>query len=195
MVPERPDAVQAFEEQPELKYDGALDAVVKGVANGLTVVLNVGAILIVCVALVALIDSMLGLFGPVYGSPLSLDRIFGAILTPLAWLMGAPWHEAPEAARLLSVKLTRTEFTAYLQLGAHGGDGLSVRTRILLTYALCGFANFVTVGTTALGLTVLAEDRRPEILSLVWKALFAAFLANVMSGAIVGILPLALINR
>jgi CNT family concentrative nucleoside transporter len=195
MVPERPDKTEALENQPELRYDGAVDAIVKGVANGLVVAGNVAAILIVCVALVALIDAMLGGFGPVMGAPLSLDRIFGLLLTPLAWLMGAPWSEAPEAARLLGVKLTRTEFTAYLQLGAPGGDGLSVRTRILLTYALCGFANFVTVGTTALGLTVLVEERRAEILGLVWKALLAGFLANVMSGAIVGILPLALINR
>jgi CNT family concentrative nucleoside transporter len=194
LVPERPDKVEELEEQPDLKYDGAVDAVVKGVANGLTVALNVAAILIVAVALVALIDAMLGVFGPVLGSPLSLDRIFGVLLTPLAWLMGAPWSEAPEAARLLGVKLSRTEFTAYLQMGAPGGsDGLSDRTRIMMTYALCGFANFVTVGTTALGLTVLAPERRQEILDLVWKSLAAGFLANVMSGTIVGLLPLSVI--
>jgi concentrative nucleoside transporter, CNT family len=195
LVPERPDKVEELEAAPELKYDGTLDAVVKGVGDGLNVALNVGAILIVCVALVALIDSLLGALGPVFGSPLSLDRIFGTALTPLAWLMGAPWSESGEAARLLGVKLTRTEFTSYLQLATGDGDGLSVRTRILLTYALCGFSNFATVGTTALGLTVLAPDRRNEILGLVWKALAAAFLANVMSGAIVGTLPLELISR
>jgi CNT family concentrative nucleoside transporter len=194
MVPERPDQPQQQEEQPELQYDGALDAVVKGVANGLIVAQNVAAVLIVCVALVALIDAILGAFGPVWGAPISLDRIFGTLMTPLAWLMGASWHDAPEAARLLSVKLTRTEFTAYLQLGKPGGDGLDVRTRILLTYSLCGFANFVTVGTTALGLTVLAPERKDEILSLVWKSLLAAFLANVMSGAIVGMLPMSMIQ-
>jgi len=195
LVPERPDKVEELEAQPELRYDGALDAVVQGVGNGLTVALNVAAILIVAVALVALVDSMLGVFGPVWGSPLTSDRVFGTVLTPLAWLMGVPWSEAPETARLLGVKLTRTEFTAYLQLAMGDGDGLSVRSRILLTYALCGFSNFVTVGTTALGLTVLAPERKNEILGLVWKALVAAFLANVMSGAIVGILPLAVISR
>jgi concentrative nucleoside transporter, CNT family len=195
MVPERPDKVEELEEQPELQYDGTVDAVVKGVANGLTVALNVAAILIVCVALVALIDAMLGVFGPVFGSPLSLDRIFGTLMTPLAWLMGAPWSEAGEAGRLLGVKMTRTEFTAYLQLASGAGEGLSERTRVLLTYALCGFANFVTVGTTALGITVLAPERRQEILELVWKSLFAGFLANVMSGAIVGLLPLSVIAR
>lgn len=194
LVPETPGASQDLEDQPEMKYDGWLDAVVKGVSDGLTIALNVGAILLVCVALVALVDQSLGLFGSVGGSPLSLDRIFGFLLTPLAWLMGAPWHEAPEAARLLGVKLTRTEFVSYLQL-AQGNDGLSVRTRILLTYALCGFSNFATVGTTALGVTVLVPERRGEVLGLVWKALFAAFLANVMSGAIVGVLPMSLISR
>jgi CNT family concentrative nucleoside transporter len=94
------------------------------------------------------------------------------------------------------VKLSRTEFTAYLQMGAPGGaEGLSDRTRIMMTYALCGFANFVTVGTTALGLTVLAPERRQEILDLVWKSLVAGFLANVMSGTIVGLLPLSVIAK
>ncbi|MDB5453627.1 MAG: Na+ dependent nucleoside transporter [Caulobacteraceae bacterium] len=194
LVPERADATSDLEDQPELKYDGWLDAVVKGVTDGLTVALNVGAILLVCVALVALVDQMLNLFPNVAGSPITLDRMFGFLLTPLAWLMGAPWSEAPEAARLFGVKLTRTEFVSYLQL-AQGNDGLSERTRILMTYALCGFSNFATVGTTALGVTVLVPERRTEVLGLVWKALFAAFLANVMSGAVVGTLPLALISR
>jgi CNT family concentrative nucleoside transporter len=194
LVPERADATSDLEDQPELVYDGWLDAVVKGVTDGLTVALNVGAILLVCVALVALVDQMLNLFPNVAGAPITLDRMFGLLLTPLAWLMGAPWSEAPEAARLFGVKLTRTEFVSYLQL-AQGNDGLSERTRILMTYALCGFSNFATVGTTALGVTVLVPERRAEVLGLVWKALFAAFLANVMSGAVVGTLPLALISR
>ncbi|HET9160135.1 MAG TPA: nucleoside transporter C-terminal domain-containing protein [Caulobacteraceae bacterium] len=194
MIPETADAPGTLDEQPQMKYDGWLDAVVKGVSDGLNVALNVGAVLLVCVALVALIDQILNLFPTVAGAPITLDRIFGLILTPLAWLMGAPWREAPEAARLLGIKLTRTEFVSFLQLG-QGNDGLSVRTRILLTYALCGFANFATVGTTALGVSVLVPERRNEVLGLVWKALFAAFLANVMSGAVVGTLPMALISR
>lgn len=198
MVPEKPEdvaAATALEKHPELKFDSTMDALSRGVADGLVVVLNVAAVLLVFVALVALIDLMLGPIGHLFGFELSTDRILGVVFAPLAWLTGVDAREALEGGRLLGVKLTRTEFAAFLDLGAIAPDGMSERTRMLMTYALCGFANFGSVGTTVLGLSVLVPERRAEVLSLIWKALAAGFLATLMCAAIVGALPTGLIGR
>jgi CNT family concentrative nucleoside transporter len=197
MVPEKdlPDETDAdfmkSEERndSELKYDGTLDAIVKGVADGLTVVLNISAVLIVFVALVALGNQILKPIGHLFGYQFSIDAILGVAFTPLAWLMGVPTPDLHEAGRLLGVKLTQTEFAAFLQLGAIPEGGMAERTRMLLTYALCGFANFGSVGITVFGLTVLAPERRQEVMDLIWKALVGGFLATLMSAAIVGCIP------
>jgi len=179
----------------ELVYDSTLDALVKGVADGLTVALNISAVLIVFVAIMALLNSMIVPIGTLFGYEFSLDRALGVLFTPLAWLLGVSWPEAAEAGRLLGVKLTRTEFAAFLDLGSIPAGEMTVRTRTLLTYALCGFANFGSVGITVFGLSLLVPDRRKEIMDLVWKALAAGFLATMMSAAIVGALPPEFIAR
>lgn len=179
----------------ELKYDGTLDAVVKGVADGLTVVMNISAVLIVFVALVALGNQILKPIGHLFGYQFSIDAALGVLFTPLAWLMGVEIKDLPEAGRLLGVKLTQTEFAAFLQLGGLPVDAMSERTRMLLTYALCGFANFGSVGITVFGLTVLVPERRQEVMDLVWKALIGGFLATLMSAAIVGMLPTGLLHH
>src|SRR5690606_34169284 len=152
------------------------------------VVLNITAVLIVFVALVALANSMLGGLW-LLGEPVTLERLLGFVLAPLAWLTGVPWDEAGRAGWLLGVKLTLTEFVAYIELGAIPGGEMSERTRMLMTYALCGFANIGSVGITVTGLSVLMPERREEVLGLVWKALLAGFLATLMSAAVVGALP------
>lgn len=189
IVPEKAGQGGAFADYGSaLKYDSAIDAIVKGTSDGLMVVLNISAILIVFVALVALANVMLGGFW-LFGEPVTIERLLGYAFAPVAWLTGVEWVDAQIAGRLLGVKLTLTEFVAFIQLGAVPEDGMSDRTRMLMTYALCGFANIGSVGITVTGLSVLIPERREEVLGLVWKALFAGFLATLMTASVVGALP------
>ncbi|HRJ64377.1 NupC/NupG family nucleoside CNT transporter [Brevundimonas sp. UBA2416] len=174
-----------------LKYDSAIDAIVKGTADGLMVVLNISAVLIVFVALMALINVMLGGFW-LFDGPVTIERLLGWVFMPVAWLSGVEWAEAGKAGWLLGVKLTQTEFRAFIELGNVPGGEMSERTRMLMTYALCGFANIGSVGITVTGLSVLMPERREEVLGMVWKALFAGFLATLMAAAIVGAMPAAM---
>ena len=189
LIPEEPGQGGAFADySSDLKYDSAVDAISKGTSDGLMVVLNISAILIVFVALVSLVNIILGNFW-LFGEPLSAERILGVIFAPVAWLTGVAWADAPEAGRLLGVKLTLTEFVAFIELGAVPEGEISERTRMILTYSLCGFANIGSVGITVTGLSILMPDRREMVLGLVWKALAAGFMATLMSASIVGALP------
>ncbi|RZJ45606.1 MAG: NupC/NupG family nucleoside CNT transporter [Brevundimonas sp.] len=186
IIPEKPGEGGAFAKYDSpLKYDSAIDAIVKGTSDGLMVVLNISAVLIVFVALVALVNIMVGAIFP----GISVEWLLSWVFAPVAWLMGVEWADAREAGLLLGVKLTQTEFKAFMDLGAVPVDAMSERTRMLLTYALCGFANIGSVGITVTGLSVLMPERREEVLGLVWKALFAGFLATLMSASIVGVMP------
>ena len=173
-------------------YDSAIDAVSHGIGDGLQVVLNVAATLIVFVAFAALTDHLLALLPAIGGQPVTIERILGVIFSPLAWAIGAPWSEAPLAGQLLGVKMVLTEFSAFIQLGHTPPGALSPRTRMIMTYALCGFANIGSVGINVSGFSVLVPSRRPEVLALIWKALMAGFLATCMTGAIIGALPSSL---
>ena len=189
MIPEKPGEGGAHADYDSaLKYDSAIDAIVKGTADGLMVVLNISAVLIVFVALVALVNVMLGGFW-LFGGEVTVERLLGWIFMPVAWLTGVEWSEAGRAGWLLGVKLTLTEFVAFIELGKVPAAEMSERTRMLMTYALCGFANIGSVGITVTGLSVLMPERREEVLGLVWKALFAGFLATLMSAAMVGAMP------
>ncbi|WP_339871049.1 nucleoside transporter C-terminal domain-containing protein [uncultured Brevundimonas sp.] len=191
IIPEKPGqgGAQAGD-GADLKYDSAVDAIVKGTADGLMVVLNISAVLIVFVALVALANVMLaGLW--LFGDHVTVERVLGWVFMPIAWLTGVEWAEAGKAGWLLGVKLTLTEFVAFIELGKVPVGDMSERTRMLMTYALCGFANIGSVGITVTGLSVLVPDRREEVLGMVWKALFAGFLATLMTAAVVGALPAA----
>ncbi|WP_298158428.1 nucleoside transporter C-terminal domain-containing protein [Brevundimonas sp.] len=189
IIPEKPGEGGAVADYGSaLKYDSAIDAIVKGTADGLMVVLNISAVLIVFVALVALVNVMLGGFW-LFGDHITVERLLGWLFMPLAWLIGIDWSEAGKAGWLLGVKLTLTEFVAFIRLGEVPVGEMSERTRMLLTYALCGFANIGSVGITVTGLSVLIPERREEVLGLVWKALFAGFLATLMTAAVVGAMP------
>jgi CNT family concentrative nucleoside transporter len=189
IIPEKPGEGGAVADYGSaLKYDSAIDAIVKGTADGLMVVLNISAVLIVFVALVALVNIMLGGFW-LFGDHITVERLLGWIFMPLAWLIGVDWSEAGKAGWLLGVKLTLTEFVAFIRLGEVPAGEMSERTRMLLTYALCGFANIGSVGITVTGLSVLIPERREEVLGMVWKALFAGFLATLMAAAVVGAMP------
>jgi len=191
----RDDAIEqtaTYDPLAAKKYDSSIDALIKGTTDGLQIVLNVGATLIVFVALVAMVNSMLGALPNVGGQPLSVERGLGVIFAPLAWAIGIPWKDAPVAGSLLGVKLVLTEFTAFIRLGAIPLDAMEPRSRVLLTYALCGFANVASVGINLAGFSVLVPERRNEIVGMVWKAMMAGFLATCLTASIVGLLPAGL---
>lgn len=176
-----------------LKYDSSIDAIVKGTSDGLMVVLNISAILIVFVALVALANVIMS--GLWWDGPITLERILGVLFAPLAWMIGVPWEEAPKGGWLLGVKLMLTEFVAFIELGKVPDGELSERSRMLMTYALCGFANIASVGITVTGFGVLMPERRSEVIGMVWKALAAGFLATCLTASIVGVLPPAIFGQ
>ena len=144
--------------------------------------------LIVMVAVVALANQMLGLLPDAGGRPLSLERMAGWAFAPVAWLMGIPWAEAMPAGELLGIKTILNEFLAYLRLVAEPADALSERSRRILVYALCGFANFASLGIMVGGLTAMAPGRRAEIVGLGLRSILAGTLATCMTGAVVGVL-------
>lgn len=181
--------VEKLDYGSELKYDSAIDAVSKGTVDGMTVAMNIAAILVVMVALAALANAILSVVPEIGGQPVTVERILGLIFTPLAWLIGVPWNEAAKGGEILGIKMVLTEFVAFLKLAAIPLVDMTPRTRILLTYATCGFANIGSVGITVAGFGALMPDRRQEIISLIWKGLAAAFLATCLSAAIVGALP------
>ena len=186
------EQTQTYDPSAAKRYESSIDALIKGTNDGLQIVMNVAATLIVFVALVAMLNGMLGFFGPVGGELLSVERGLGILFAPLAWAIGVPWKDAPAAGSLLGVKLVLTEFTAFIRMGAISIDAMDPRTRVLMTYALCGFANIASVGINLAGFSVLVPERRAEIVGMVWKAMMAGFLATCLTASIVGLLPAAL---
>jgi CNT family concentrative nucleoside transporter len=167
---------------------GSVDALASGTRQGLEMFLNILATLLVFVALVHLVDSILGLLPAVGGTDLSLGRIFGWAFAPIAWLIGIPWNEAPTVGSLLGTKTTLNELLAYVQLSQLPIDALTERSRLLATYALCGFANFGSAGILIAGLSSMAPERRGEIARLGLHSLIGGTLATCATAAIVGIL-------
>jgi CNT family concentrative nucleoside transporter len=196
IVPREAEAEQPQDLDPAQakRYDSSVDALIKGTGDGLQIVLNVAATLIVFVALVAMLNGILGSLGDVGGAPVSVERLLGFLFAPLAWAIGVPWVDAPQAGSLLGVKLVLTEFTAFINMGAIPVGEISERTRVLMTYALCGFANVASVGINLAGYSVLVPERRNEIVGMVWKAMMAGFLATCLTASVVGLLPQGLFS-
>lgn len=194
LVPRDPETEkpQALEPESDKVYDSSVDALIRGTNDGLTIVLNVGATLIVFVALVAMVNGILGLLPPLGGAPLSVERGLGVLFAPLAWSLGIPWSDAPAAGSLLGVKLVLTEFTAFIKLGAIPVGAMGERSRVIMTYALCGFANIASVGINLAGYSVLVPQRRNEIVGMVWKAMMAGFLATCLTASVIGLMPTGL---
>ncbi len=180
---------------PDLRYEGAMDALTRGVQNGVMVAVNVAASLIVFVALVGLLNNLLTLAPDVGGAPLTLQRLFGYAFAPVAYAIGLPWHDAQAGGALLGTKLFLTEFIAFIELGALGPDAIDDRSRMIMTYAICGFANVASIGIMTGGMTTLMPERRSEILELAWKALLPGFMATLMTAAIVAALPAQMFAR
>lgn len=165
----------------------AMDAVTRGTVDGLQLLLNIVALLVVLVALVTLANLGLAALPAAGGAPLSLERMLGWLMAPLVWLAGLPWAEAQAAGALMGVKTVLNEFVAYLQLARLPADALSPRSRVIMTYALCGFANFGSLGIMLGGLTVMVPARRDDIVALGLKSIVSGTLATLVTAATVGI--------
>ena len=168
-------------------YENTLDALVQGVQDGLKVMLSVMAMLIVIFALVHLTDQVLALLPDVAGAPLTLSRIFGWVFAPVVVLFGIPLEEAVTAGGLMGTKAVLNEFIAYQQLAALEPGALSPRSTIIMTYALCGFANLASIGLQLATLATLAPERRADIASLGWRAWIAGNLATGATAAVASI--------
>ena len=165
-----------------------MDALTKGTLQGVTLLINVVAMLLVLLACVALVNFLLG-FGPqVAGAPLSLQRVLGWLMAPVAFLMGVPAGEAVAAGSLMGTKTMLNELIAYIDLSQMPEGTLSSRSRLIMTYAMCGFANPGSLGIMIGGMGTMAPERREEIVSLGIRSILAGTLATCMTGAVVGLI-------
>ena len=169
-------------------YDSSMDAITRGTRDGLDICLNVGAILIAFIALVSLLNSLLGILGGwIRITDLSLQLILGYIFFPIVWLMGVPLSETLASAELLGLKTALNEFVAYGALANIEPDALSDRSKLITLYALCGFANFSSVGILVSGISAMAPERKNDLIKVSIKALIGATLASCMTGLVIGI--------
>ncbi len=172
---------------PRQTAKSPMDAVTKGTLDGLTLLINIVAMLIVAVALVNLVNQGLGLLPHVGGSPVTLQTLLGFVMAPIVWLFGIPWAEAQTAGYLMGTKTILNELLAFLELAKTPATLLSPRSRLIMTYALCSFANFGSLGILIGGLGSMVPERRTEVVSLGVKALVAGTLATCMTGAVVSL--------
>jgi CNT family concentrative nucleoside transporter len=189
MVPEseEPETSGMVEIDVERPHANVIDAAARGAGEGLHLALNVGAMLLAFVALVAMCNGILGWLGAFVGwESVSLEGILGWVLAPLAWLMGVPWGDAPEVGALLGVKTVLNEFFAYLQLtgSLESGSGLEARSVVIATYALSGFANFASIAVQLGGIGGIAPSRRQDLSQLGLRAMVGGSLAAFMTASI-----------
>ena len=188
MVPDENDTRTDSLEIDEPVAESTIDAIAKGATVGMALLLNMIAMLIVFVALVALVNIMLGSLPLLGGDPITLERMLGLIMAPVCWLIGIPWSQAVTAGTLMGIKTVLNELIAYLQMSRIPADALDPRSRLIMVYALCGFANFGSVGIMIGGLTVMAPERRSEVISLGVKSIVSGTISTLLMGAIVGLL-------
>ena len=189
MVPERSDKRiddRVLEVGPVAS--STMDAIVKGTAAGLELLLNICAMLIVLVALVHLANAIIGVLPEIAGAPITLQRLLGYVMAPVCWLIGIPWDQAVTAGGLMGMKTILNEFIAYVELSKLPADALDPRSRLIMVYAMCGFANFASLGIMIAGLATMAPERRDEVVSLGIKSIVSGTLATCLMGAIVGVL-------
>jgi CNT family concentrative nucleoside transporter len=178
---EAPKTMGSVKLEVEQTDVNVIDAAGRGTGEGLHLALNVGAMLISFLALVALVNALLGVVG------LSLEQIFGWVFAPVAWSLGVPWKDAPVIGNLLGTRMVLNEFVAYSQLGTLKAS-LDPRSFTIATFALCGFANFSSIGIQIGGIGALAPNRRHDLARLGLRAMFAGTLANFMTATIAGFL-------
>ena len=173
---------------PKSPASGAMDAVVTGTTDGLKLFWSIVASLLVFVALVKLANILLGALPDVAGAPVTLERTLGLVMAPVAWLLGIPWAEAATAGSLLGTKVVLNEFIAFIDMAKLPPEALTAHSRLILTYAMCSFANCGSVGILLAGMGSLCPERQQEITALGGRALLAGLLASLMTGTVVGIL-------
>jgi len=187
MVPETEDITRGDIISPQ-NATSSMDAIVKGTADGLNFLLQITAMLIVLIALVHLANLILGLLPQFGGEALTLQRLLGYIMAPVCWLIGVPWQEAHTAGSLMGTKTVMNELLAYLDMSRLPKGALSPRSTLIMTYAMCGFANFGSLGIMIGGLGTAAPERKDEIVAMGFKSIVAGTMATCMTGAIIGIL-------
>jgi len=170
------------------KATSSMDAVTKGTLQGVDLLINIIAMLVVLIALVYLLNLILGLLPDVAAKPITLQRLIGYLLAPLVWLMGVPWQESLTAGALMGTKTILNELLAYLEMSQLDPGSLSPRSLLIMTYAMCGFANPGSLGIMIGGMGTMAPTRRDEIVSLGLRSIVAGTLATSMTGAVVGII-------
>ena len=181
-IPTDGDAIQPY------SFHNSLDAIYEGTSQGLKLFLNIIATLIVFIALIYMANSLLGIIPTFTGTPLTLQMILGILLKPLVWLMGIPWEETSTAGGLLGIKTIINEMVAFEAFSKISPGALSEKSRIIMTYALCGFANLSSIGLQIATLGTLSNERRHEIVQLGFRALIAGTLASCLSGTIIGLI-------
>ncbi len=186
MIPETRETTSGRIQLPQAAA-GTMDAVAKGTSAGIVLLINIIAMLIVLVALVALTNQVLGLLPAWGGQPVTLQRFLGYLMAPVAWLIGVPWSEAPAAGALLGTKTILNEFIAYVDLAGLPDTVLGPRSRMIMVYALCGFANLGSLGIMIGGMGAMAPERRDEIVALGFRSIVSGTMAACMTGAIVGL--------
>lgn len=173
---------------PPSTATGSMDAITRGTLDGAALLINIVAMLLALVALVYLANSVLGFVPDIAGAPVTLQRLLGLAMSPLAWLMGIPWSEAHAAGQLLGTKTVLNELIAYIDLAKLPESALSPRSRLIMTYALCGFANFGSLAIMIGGLATMAPERREDIVRLGTRTLVSGTLATLIAGSVVGVL-------
>ena len=165
-----------------------MDAITKGTIQGIQLLINIIAMLIVLVALVHLVNLLLGFLPQISGRKVTLQLILGCVMSPVVWLMGIPWDEALTAGSLMGTKTILNEFIAYIDMSCLAEGALSPKSLMIMTYAMCGFANPGSLGIMIGGMGTMVPQRRNEIVSLGFRSIIAGTLATCMTGAVVGIL-------
>ncbi len=168
--------------------DSSMDAITKGTIEGVGLLINIIAMLIVLVSLVHLLNMILGIIPQIGGEPVTIQRLLGYIMAPVTWAMGIPWAEAKVTGSLMGVKTVLNELIAYQNMASLGDGVLSERSLIIMTYAMCGFANLGSLGIMIGGIGAMAPERRNEIVGLGMKSIIAGTLATCMTGAVIGII-------
>ena len=183
-------SASAEDAEADLKYESSMDAVIRGTMEGVQLVLAVIGVIIVVFALVNLVDQILSWLPLIEGQPLTLKRGFGWLFAPLMWAIGIPWDQAPAAGALMGTKTILNEYVAYLDLAAVPEGTFDARSKLIITYALCGVANLASVGLLVSTIGTLAPSRRTEVSSLGMKSWIAGNMTSAMTGAVIGLVTL-----
>lgn len=191
MVPGDGKTETSDEKEPGLKYDGSIDAIVRGTMEGVQVFLAVIGIILVVFALVALVDQILTILPYIDGQAVTIKRAFGWLFAPLMWTLGVPWEQAPAAGALMGTKTILNEYVAYLDLAALPEGSFDPRSQLIVVYALCGFANLASVGLLVSTIGTLSPSRRVEVAGLGMKSWIAGNCATAMTGAVIGLITFA----